>query len=158
MNQYPCPAGYYCPSESAYPIACPAGYFNINIMMTQESDCTNNPCPTNFFCNVGTKYPQPCVGVCDPSILAPSAAPVTCLAGTYSGNDSPISAAACNTCWEGHYCEEALASLHLFPTRCPKGTYQPDTGKSSIADCLTCPEGVVCPYEASREMDTGLVC
>jgi hypothetical protein len=82
---------------------------------------------------------------------------VTCAAGTYAGNDKPATASDCSTCWEGYYCEAALASEHKFPTPCPKGTYNPTTGGTSSAACLPCDAGVVCPYWASREHETGLV-
>jgi hypothetical protein len=157
LKRYPCPAGHYCPASSALPTPCPAKYFNINIMMTSLTDCTANQCPSGYFCNLGTKYPQPCSGTCDTALMT-SSTPVTCADGTYAGNDSPSSAANCNSCWPGHYCPAALVSEHTFPILCPKGTYTSSTSASSLSDCTACAAGVVCPYYGDRTGVTGLVC
>ena len=94
--------------------------FNPNILGTSISSCTST-CPSGYTCNSGAKYPILCSGTCNAA--ASSTAVVTCAAGTYAGNDLPSTASDCNTCWQGYYCPEALASLHTFPTPCPKGTY-----------------------------------
>ena len=57
LKRYPCPAGHYCPAGADLPTPCSAGYFNIHIMQTDATACTNNPCPTGYYCNIGTKYP-----------------------------------------------------------------------------------------------------
>lgn len=135
MKRTPCPAGHYCPAGASLPTACAAGYYNIHIMQTDVTACTNNPCPTNYFCNIGTKYPQPCAGVCDTALMAVIVI-VTCPDGTYSGNDSPATNADCNACWEGYYCPSALATDHTFPTPCPKGTYSSSTSAFQLSDCV----------------------
>lgn len=44
-----CPAGSYCPEQTAEPIACPQGTYNPVTLLTQESECLN--CTAGFHCN-----------------------------------------------------------------------------------------------------------
>jgi hypothetical protein len=68
--------------------------------------------------------------------MAPGSTIVTCLDGTYSGNDTPTTAADCNLCWEGHYCAEAVSTESTFPVPCPKGTYYDNTDGAAETDCI----------------------
>jgi len=43
-----CPAGYYCPSGTLHPIACPPGTYNALTGKTTKSDCLN--CPAKKYC------------------------------------------------------------------------------------------------------------
>ena len=50
----PCPAGYYCPPGSGYPIICPYGCFCEG---TGPGLIDIEDCPEGFFCPAGTIEP-----------------------------------------------------------------------------------------------------
>ena len=49
-----CPAGNYCPVESAAYIPCESGTYNPNVRSESEDACL--ACPPQKYCMVGTYY------------------------------------------------------------------------------------------------------
>ena len=44
-----CPAGYYCPEQTADPIGCPEGSYSHTPGLQMESQCVN--CTGGYYCN-----------------------------------------------------------------------------------------------------------
>ena len=96
-----CPVGHYCPSSTAIPIPCPAGYY---ADQTRLSDCL--PCPAGYFCLIGTTdfIENPCrEGYYCPNVTTfPTEYP--CPAGTFSNATHLQSVDDCTPCLPGQYC------------------------------------------------------
>jgi len=147
-----CPAGHYCPEESASPTACPVNKYNSKIGSSQSTHCDS--CPTGFYAKTGSEICWPCPAghKCD------TGTPVVCPVGTYS----PEGELACSACQEGYacpagstiktppehicpkgsYCETASGAT--LETKCPGGKYGIAEGAISSSDCINCPPGFVC--------------
>jgi hypothetical protein len=44
-----CPAGYYCPEQTADPVGCPEGSYSHTPGLQMESQCVN--CTGGYYCN-----------------------------------------------------------------------------------------------------------
>lgn len=164
-----CPAGSYCPRDSAQPTPCPAGTY---------SPATGNSAPTNCTkCGAG-RY-STVVGATNASVCQACGAgnycpsgnsqPIPCPAGTYGtdplpvglqsctpcqlGSYSPVvganDSAVCTTCSIGYYCSASAA----MP--CPSGTYNPNVAESNISACQLCTTGT---YSTTIAAGTSDVC
>ena len=145
-----CPRGKYNPSNnSGSPDVCkvcPPGYFCQN---SGTVDYTPHVCPVGYYCPAATKYPQQ----------------FPCPAGTYNGNTTQTSQAACKpcpareyciagsskgtACPPGYYCPEGTSARNQFS--CPAGTYNDVFGLMNYTECKTCPAGHYCPDGSSTE-------
>lgn len=47
-NQGVCPRGYYCPEETAWPVICPSGTYNLNYGEVAISGCIE--CIEGYYC------------------------------------------------------------------------------------------------------------
>ena len=108
-----CPAGYYCPlatpypiscfnasycpTGSAWPITCPPGTYTHNNSLTNSSECT--PCDPGYYCPHNNSEPIPCPK------------------GHIAATEGYIS---CDACPVGFYCEE-LAQTECL--ECVAGVY-----------------------------------
>lgn len=107
-----CPAGHYCPGQSASPVACPAGTASGATSATSSSTCGS--CPAGKFAPAG------------------SSACSSCAAGSYAPN---AGSASCSACPAGSYCPAGSSAA----TDCPAGTYNSGAGAGSAASCAACP-------------------
>ena len=68
-----CPAGFYCPAGTTYPMACPAGTYSGSAGMDSVSDCITTPagfysvqnstaingmCAPGYYCPAGSTGPK----------------------------------------------------------------------------------------------------
>ncbi len=120
----PCPVGHYCPQQTDFPIACPAGTFNNQTKRTMLSDC--QACLEGYYCDEhGLEFPK---GLCQQGFY--------CSGG--SNSSQPIDQGAVGgVCWPGTYCPTGTG----WPIECVAGTYNP-IGQQ--AACLDCPQGYHC--------------
>ena len=132
-----CPMGYYCPTQTADPAACPAGYFNNQTGIVSVDQCQlcldghycetpglaypSGLCAEGFYCTGGSNSSQPDAssstgGPCSVGTYCTlgSSLPVDCSAGTYNPIDLQ---SACLDCPPGYYCEAAASNI----TDCPRG-------------------------------------
>lgn len=123
-----CPKGYYCPTKSSYPTACPPGTYADTEYNQFKNNC--KPCIPGMFCpTFGLDYPS---GNCSEGFYCPAG----------ETQQSPPD----KECQPGHYCPEG-SGLH---NPCPAGTYQPYSRKGF---CYTCPASSYCdPNEARQNM------
>ena len=140
-----CPRGYYCPTGTLEPLACPHGNYNPDEGKSELSHCLNctagnecprsameNPlgsdaCPSGYYCpqnaTQGEHLPCPKGYKCP----AGEDAPIVCDDGTFN----PLYMKdACEPCPERMYClssnlgTEALqAAQAQFPRECPMGYF-----------------------------------
>jgi hypothetical protein len=106
-----CPAGFFCPLNSASPVACAAGAFSVS----GATSCafTGTSCPTGTYA------------------LAPASCIASCPAGAY------VSApASCIACGAGEFSVAGAAACAFTGTTCPAGTYA-----SAPASCIACGAG-----------------
>ncbi len=106
-TDYPCPTGYYCPTNTQYwnDNPCPAGTFNNETTKYALSHCIS--CPGGQFCaGVGQSLPS---GGCDASYYCDGGSITAtpsgsggnhCSAGTYC----PVGSSFAVPCRPGHYC------------------------------------------------------
>lgn len=45
----PCPAGYYCPVGTVWPLPCPIGTYSASVEATSDETCIS--CPSGYFCD-----------------------------------------------------------------------------------------------------------
>eukprot|EP01135_Chromosphaera_perkinsii_P005913 Nk52_evm8s371 gene=Nk52_evmTU8s371 len=150
-----CPTGYYCPTGSSVPIACPAGKYQPATGKTQSSDCLDclpgrycattglaNPtgqCAQGYYCTSGKSTDKPAAGLCTKGHYCPagSPAPVRCPSGEYQDQTGQ---SACKPCPEGYFCDATKAPVTLFNDAvCSKGHYCP--AKTKFATEKPCPVG-----------------
>ena len=121
-EQYPCPAGHYCPRGSGSPIPCPLGTYLNTSLNQDQSSCL--PCPGGKYCNE--------FGISEPS--------GPCSGGYFCPNDrdNKINPTPLDfICPSGHFCPIGSSD----PFLCEAGSYQPYPQQ---ADCLECPAGLYC--------------
>lgn len=122
---FPCPAGHYCSTTDAAPVACPAGeYASVGALACSVcADGYYNALEAQEFC-------QACPAGYECSSKASE--PTRCSSGSYSyGN-----ATACESCPAGYYCSSTGSS----PEVCTEGSYSLD----NWAYCVACPPGAYC--------------
>ena len=168
-----CPAGYYCPSGTTQPVACPAGTYNTATGKSSLSDCT--PCEAGYYCpyeSTTTRTDCPQGSYC----LSGSTSPTLCPVGTYGAATKLISESECTDCPAGKYCDAAgltavtgdcaagyycyLASITATPDGqtygylCPAGSYC----EAGTASPQSCPAGTFNNYEGQVNDDGCIVC
>ena len=167
-----CPKGYYCPSGSIYPIACPKGTYNGATQKSSLSDCLSCPpgkycgsaglstytnvCQAGFYCVGGNYELMPKAGKCTIGNYCPagSFSLNACPPGTYQDQNMQ---SACKTCPAGYFClNDATTSPTLCPPgyycpagssvalACPAGTYTSKSGRTIVDQCTNCPSGYYC--------------
>lgn len=96
-----CPAGYKCPSGSAWPEPCVQGTYQNS---TGQKVCLS--CPAGFFCAGNTTVPD----ICPPGYFCPlnSYAGTTnaCPVGTFNNLTGQWEEKDCVTCTSGFYCNK----------------------------------------------------
>jgi hypothetical protein len=140
-----CPAGYFCPEGTAYPISCPAGTYLPNSGSTYPGSCLCDclMCPPGYVCSAGSSMPSPCPAgyYCPPPVEVNQQSvcmrnnsygrypkPEPCPAGTFQPLKGQIYADSCIVCgtwiWNisylGQYCPIVGASEQ---TPCPEGHF-----------------------------------
>jgi hypothetical protein len=152
-----CPVGYYCPTSTAMPAACPAGTFRDVHGGESVDDCfaclSGHYCPAAsrsvVTCPAGTYRSSPGAGQpadclpCSAGAYCPEAsiAPVSCIAGTFRATPSAGSVSDCLFCLPGHHCPAGSVD----PTACPAGTSNSRYAVEVPTDCAVCPPGAYCP-------------
>lgn len=150
-----CPAGFYCPAGTRYPVACPPGTFNGVTGQDALSDCQFTPagfysiqnatkptglCSPGFYCPVGSSGPQqvPCpVRTYLPDFGGQSQRDCSlCTAGGYCPQNSALPV----VCPRGYYCVAGISD----PLPCPVGTYGNSTGLLRSDQCTPCDGGFFC--------------
>jgi len=111
-----CPRGSYCPTGTAQPIPCKAG-FVCNLEGQVDSV---DACPAGFFCPKGTA----------------DANSFPCPAGRFGNATGLLDANCSGACRPGHWCPSASTTPDKFP--CSTGTFVTDEGGSI---CELCPSG-----------------
>uniref|UniRef100_H3HB02 TNFR-Cys domain-containing protein n=1 Tax=Phytophthora ramorum TaxID=164328 RepID=H3HB02_PHYRM len=163
MNQYPCQAGTYSGQTvlaSDHP--CPAGTYTENIDLIRSQDCTI--CPLRHACLQGTGGTTQTMLDCGAGFFCPNGTAHSnqfpCLPGTWSSSTSLSTAAECDICPKGSYCQGGKSSIdgncapgHYCPLGtysdsqfpCPSGTYTANTWLFEPSQCDDCPPGYYCP-------------
>ena len=136
----PCSEGSYQDEEGqASCKPCPAGYY----CLSNSSDYYKNKCPSGHFCLINTTHPfeYKCpLGTYNPLELQMSSiACKPCDMGKYCSGSGNINISG--ICSAGYYCPGGSINSTMFP--CPKGTFCPE---GSAAPQL-CSEGHHCPLE-----------
>jgi hypothetical protein len=131
-----CPAGSYCPMNTGWTIACPAGTFrSITGGSSLERDCA--PCTVGSYCPANSSQPIPCpAGKVQPYASATSAASCVDINPGYIA-PTPYTTFACDP---GTY-QPANGSTVCLP--CPYGSYDAAT-LGRISACPDCPAGGYC--------------
>ncbi|OAF72051.1 hypothetical protein A3Q56_00182 [Intoshia linei] len=119
-----CPAGYYCPIETAVPIPCPIGTYSRNRGLKAVVECKK--------CIVGNYCPT--IAMTDSTLKCPS--------GYYCPEGSSIATA--QQCASGKYC----ASGTSIETKCAIGTFSNIVMIKSKSECLLCTSSFYCQTEA----------
>ena len=151
-----CPAGYYCLSSTARPLACPAGTYRDVHGAESVDDCYF--CPAGHYCppaassvtacpagtyraTPGAGQPADCIQ-CDPGGYCPvaSQAPTPCPSGSFRTEPGATASHGCLTCLAGHYCNASSVE----PAACPAGTSSHLVGAQALSDCAVCPPGAYC--------------
>ncbi|CAG5113760.1 Oidioi.mRNA.OKI2018_I69.chr2.g7850.t1.cds [Oikopleura dioica] len=161
-----CPAQYYCPPETAYPIKCPSGTYTLSdeTGRTQLSDC--RPCPYGKYCRDG-QIQGPCMFgyLCYSGANAPNPKygddieielfynsstglieyeplkandPMNCTSGDVCAGPCP----------PGYYCYPNGDTSTIEP--CANNTYREQPGGMSPYQCSTCPAGLFCEIGATE--------
>nr|XP_054760934.1 uncharacterized protein LOC129267226 [Lytechinus pictus] len=165
-----CPAGYYCPSGTDTPQACPAGTFNPTVGQNEVSDC--NPCTAGFACTtVALVEPDThCYPgyFCPAGSDSPNDADNACPAGTFNDYHNLTASFQCEECEASFACYEGTGGLQLPPAVCAQGHYCPagtqhsdqypcpagswtnQTNLKAVDECYECPRGYYC-LEAATE-------
>lgn len=151
----PCPAGWYCPySEGAHP--CPEGTYNTDEGEANLEDCL--PCDAGKLCN-RTGILDLAGYDCPPGhyCLRGDSRPRKCPAGSFRATGGATSAADCDRCIAGSFCESGsvypqVCASQVYcpvgsgaPIVCPGGSYRPFNSSAPTV----CPEGTYCPDAAS---------
>ena len=131
-NSGPCPIGYYCPTSTEVPIACPPGTINDLTKQTGLAACL--PCPQGYHCPARGGSSS-FYGITISSPTYKCAAGYLCLTG--SAIPTPTDGVKGRKCSPGNYCGVGA----LTETPCAPGTYNPYEGQTS---CYDCPPGKMC--------------
>lgn len=176
-----CPAGFYCPSGSISPIACPKGTYLGSTGNDQLSDCVDCPagqycgnsalttptgsCAAGYFCPGSNYEYRPLASKCIVGYYCPTGSPdkIVCPTGYYQDQTLQSS---CKVCPQGYYCPNSAMTA---PTRCDPGYYCPQGtinklecgagtynalfGRWLITQCLACPPGKYCDGTANSTPD-----
>lgn len=154
LNQA-CPTGYYCPTSTAYPMACPPGTYNSQTGQDALSDCVTTE--AGMYSIAASTLPT---GQCNPGHYCPagSSGPnqVSCPAGYYLPTYGGRSSGDCSLCVAGYYCPKGSADLISCPRGkyCPAGVSQPipcspgsygnTSNAVSSSQCIVCDGGSYC--------------
>jgi len=159
-----CPAGSFCSSPSANPVACLQGSY------CPVSSTMQSPCPAGWYCNssaVAIRCPE------GSSCSTGSTAPVACPAGTLcTGNNTAPSVCPqgsfCSSgssreiCPPNFFCADGVTAASPCPPpsvtwgtggtsylscQCPLGMYGRVTSPT-VSSCASCPMGQFCPAVA----------
>jgi len=159
----PCPAGGYCPTNSATPSApvlCPAGTSSATVGASDVSTCT--PCENGSLCPVGSATPAPCaVGTVsdDPT----DATCTTCGATTGASNEfsDATGATACGVCeTEGMTYQRITSGRSDCTTSaaaCPAGGYCP-TNSATPSAAVLCHAGTSSASVSQSDESTCVSC
>ncbi|XP_052778533.1 multiple epidermal growth factor-like domains protein 6 [Mya arenaria] len=149
-----CPIGKYCPTGTAVPQDCPAGYYTGS---DRKKEC--QICPEGFYCvaanvvagdisTVNTACPSALATTGSLAqlelksqlrVLTKESECTSCIGGFYCGSDNLTSPSG--PCGAGHYCTSGALSANptmLSASQCPAGTVHPIVGD-------VCPIGHYCP-------------
>eukprot|EP00818_Percolomonas_sp_WS_P004512 CAMPEP_0117437920 /NCGR_PEP_ID=MMETSP0759-20121206/1781_1 /TAXON_ID=63605 /ORGANISM="Percolomonas cosmopolitus, Strain WS" /LENGTH=2012 /DNA_ID=CAMNT_0005229585 /DNA_START=183 /DNA_END=6221 /DNA_ORIENTATION=- len=132
--QLACPAGYYCPEQSAQPIPCPPGTNSSLTNRVALEDCQLTP--------QGFYSPDDATTVATP-----------CPEGTYNEKSGQNSTSACILCSPGTHSSQSASPSSSTCRPCPPGTFAPEEGSSS---CLSCDEFSFCPIGSSAKIPSSL--
>ena len=148
-----CPVGFHCPGASSSPEPCEPGYFT---NFTHSSECIM--CPAGFYCLPVNDAINQSVGyfLCPPGYFCPNgtgASHSKCPAGTWSDKGGLRSAAECNKCPAGKFCEGSK-----FPTgECKEGFFCENGVDVSNPNSINntgiggiCPPGTFCVNGSSK--------
>ena len=152
----PCPAGYYCPAGTLYPMPCPAGKYSKVTGRFELADCL--PSPSGHYSINGSHEPT---GLCNPGYYCPleSTSPnqVPCPSRTYLPDYGGETVEQCSPCTAGGYCPNEGNAIPVVcpkgyycvtgldePLPCPPGTYSNSTGLVSADECRPCDGGMYC--------------
>ena len=167
-GQFPCDAGYFCPSDGTYGASTSHG----NPIKGNPSDpapegceedceydtvyhvyiCGECPCPVGQYCD-GSDGTTTGAGNCAPGYYCPETSTTNhgrpVVSSSFSrfidGVDTPITCSGSATedciCPAGTRCPDD-ADRVLAPISCPAGEYQPNSQQSI---CLDCNSGYYCP-------------
>ena len=125
-----CPLGYYCPTGTGAPNACPPGTFNNDTGISDVAQCQT--CLEGYYCEqFGLAWPT---GLCEPGYY--------CAGGSNTSRPDDTTSTG-GPCPAGSYCPEGSSSPHL----CEAGTY---TTISLQANCTECPAGYYCEAGATN--------
>ncbi|CBY12491.1 unnamed protein product [Oikopleura dioica] len=163
-----CPAQYYCPPETAFPIKCPSGTYTLSdeTGRTQLSDCRpcpygkycrdgsiQGPCMYGFLCYSGANAPNPKYGddidielsfnsttglIEFNPINTATSEPFNCTSGDVCAGPCP----------PGYYCYPNGVTSTIEP--CANNTYREHPGGMSPYQCSTCPAGLFCEQGATE--------
>ena len=118
-----CPPGYYCPSGSSSPIACPQGTYNSISGRDASGDCRS--CVSGMACpKEALTWPTV---KCDAGYYCPAGSSLpnetrhACPAGTYTDYHNLTHARECTQCPESHSCEAGTGGLQKQPQPCSTG-------------------------------------
>ena len=163
----PCSEGTFAESKQVYCSLCPSG-----------SECFDNvvtPCTPGYYC-INGKRSACSLGTYS---LGGNASCTVCNAGSYTSEEG---ATSCESCTDGHICENGVlkdclpgsyctkggakdcppgsysdGGLVTSCSRCKQGSYNPSTGAKSKSDCILCPINMITRSTGSS-VDTDCGC
>ena len=150
-----CPAGYYCPVATLYPMPCPAGKYSSLTGQDSLSDCV--AVPAGYY---SVQASDKITGLCNPGYYCPaeSTSPeqVACPARFYRSEKGGRTVSDCSLCISGGYCPEGSSEPSICPrgfycddgvsapAPCAIGTYGNSTGLRQSRECTVCDPGHFC--------------
>lgn len=165
-----CPAGSYCPPQSATHTPCPAGTYNTVPGQRELASCLACPagkhctgtgntepdgkCSAGYYCVAGSDSITKTASDAGHFSIAGAAIQTKCSPGTYQ---TAIGQSSCTICELGHHCPGFGNSVNTDcpagfycplgsdrPTPCPAGTYRATTLGEKVAHCTACDAGSYC--------------
>ncbi|XP_023933458.1 uncharacterized protein LOC106181652, partial [Lingula anatina] len=141
----PCPLGYYCADQGSTPVACPAGFYNVDPTATNCTICPAGfECPSTetvgSACNQGYQSTagQTSCTICPAGYACPDTANPFHNSPCWAGSYSILGSETCTECPAGKYCPSTTEAVELA---CELGTIS----AGNVSECTACAAGWKCP-------------
>jgi len=145
-GDYMCTPGNYCPVSSSAMTSCDAGSFCVDYALSAVSGA----CTAGFICSGGAIRPDPRDSATEGGYVCPTGyfclagvtVEATCSIGTYNEKTGAyLEATFCLTCPDGKLCETAGLTSPL--ETCPAGKYCTGGAETDCEVGNKCPAGVL---------------
>jgi hypothetical protein len=141
----PCPAGHYCPAETApghaknhaHPCGSPT-------LFCPAASSAPTPVSAGFYSTGGTAITRSGQASCDPGWWCDKGSRHPCPPGKWGGTAGLATPECSGDCEKGHYCE-AGSTRSTGTAKCPPGRFGDSAGLRDASCGGACSEGSYCP-------------